>query len=261
MKKKSLILMLLVGAMMGTLLVGCGGSKDSSANTPIGDNSAVENQQEDVVNQESEVIVSTEGVVPTEVATEIPNGEDLPLIVSDETETVDDATFYGLEIVPSGQQVTRAWHIEETAPEGDIIAMNIELPITATVDVTTREDGKLVKTVTYAMQGGINMAGDWTVNIFDYNTGADLEAAGCEVTATAATRSEDGNIAYWSATIVYDETVDPVFLWTQVTTNFQSCARMIDTNFADYIADTNKVLDNYADLLGYEFSFWFLATK
>ena len=234
MKKRSLISVLLVGAIISTLLVGCGDKEK----IPVADNSAVENQQENVVNQESEVSTTTEGVAPTEV----PNGEDLPLIVPDEIETVDEATFYGLEIVPSGQQVTRAWHIEETAPEGDIIAMNIELPITATVDVTTREDGKLVKTVTYAMQGGINMAGDWTVNIFDYNTGADLEAAGCEVTATAATRSEDGNTAYWSATIVYDETVEPIFLWTQVTTNFQSCARENDTNFVDYIADTNKVL-------------------
>lgn len=260
MKKKSLISLLLVVAVLGTLLVGCGGNADASVNTPVADNSAVENQQEEVTNQESEVVVSTEEVVSTETA-EIPNGEDLPLTVPDETEaTVDDGTFYGLEIVPSGEQVTRAWHREQ--PDGEYWMGGVsELPITATVDVTTNADGKLVKTVTYAMQGGASMAGDWTVNIFDFNTGADLEAAGYEISASEATRSEDENTAYWSATIVYDETVEPIFLWTQVTTNYNVCSRNTDTNIAEYIADMNKDLANYTDLLAYEFSFWFLATK
>lgn len=178
--------------------------------------------------------------------------------------SVDDGTFYGLELVPSGQEVERSWHWEKnygTVESPDWDSVNSDLPIKVEITTTTRDDGMIEKTATYYMRGGVNMSGDWVVNVYDYATGLDLEAKGYEAFGSETTRSEDGKTVIWSVTIVHDETVDPVFLWTQVTNNFEMCYRTNITNDEEYFNATERVLDNFTDLLSFEGGYWFLATK
>lgn len=218
MKKRSLMTALLVGVM----LTGCGGAGGTSEAGSSGNaesNVTVETQQSEV---SSEVVADV-----TEIEMQSP--EDLPLATDFETaEVVDDGTFYGLEITPSGEEKWTFWHYEKnngTAEAPDWHSVNQDLLVKAEVTTNVTEDGKYEKTVTYTMKldNGGEMTGDWVLAILDYATGEDLiDKEGNSAYASGTTLSEDGS-QVWSATLVTPEETDSVFLWTQNTAGYEMC--------------------------------------
>ena len=183
MKKRSLMAMLLVGAM----LVGCGGSASAGSDAGNAGNATAENQQSSVSSEVAVDDTTESGVDDTEftgslVATEIGSietnlPEDLPL----STETVESSgtsegtltDFFGLKVTEYGVDGGPLYsYPDETAETGmlGVYAENI-----ATKEVGMTEDGKYKQTVTYNFKplGGysVDEVSDWTLFIFDAKTG------------------------------------------------------------------------------------------
>lgn len=250
MKKRSLMAVLLVGAM----LIGCGGSgstSDAGSSGNAESDVVVETQQSEV---STEVVNSDESLVAdvTEIEMQLP--EDLPLGTGSESSgVVDEGRIFGLKVTPYGQEVTKAWNIpfDAETQTGGVIA---DLPVKAEIEKTTTEDGKYATKVTYTIKFSGGMSGDWKVFVFDAVTGDSVLANDSvyDATASETTLLEDGTNV-WSATVVSPEESDLVFVWGQVDGDIHDLST-IDTDVAFNIAD-------YADVFsGSAYSDWVFLT-
>lgn len=165
MKKKNLITLLMVGAMVGSLLTGCGGSSE-----PV--ETATEATEEVAVEETVEEVATEEAVeeVVEEPVEEEPAEPDYPAIFDEwitplgETatplycQTVDDKS---LEVY----QITREDYPDITA----------ESSLTVTCDKVENEDGTFTSTFHYDWKNPADLPNslyfDWGTLIYDYNTG------------------------------------------------------------------------------------------
>ena len=216
MKKKNLIMSLVVGAMVGTMLVGCGDKVEPTVET------VVETQQDGVeTTEESTTESATVEAETAETTVEEATTEEVTEEPAEEF--VDDGTFYGFEIAPSGVETYfGSWGsiMEDGTVRylggGDVFPEDggYEGAIQADVETVDNGDGTITKTVTYTNKFG-GWGGDFVVAVFDYKTHEDLTARD-DVTASLSecTWINDKDWTF-TATVTAPSECDPVFVFTQ----------------------------------------------
>jgi len=171
MKKKNLITLLMVGAMVGSLLTGCGGSSEPAE-------TATEATEEVAVEEAVEEVATEETTEPEEAVEEVVEEP-----VEEEPAEPDYPAIFDEWITPLGETATPMYcqKVDDTSLEvyqitkEDYPDITAEASLTVTCDKVENEDGTFTSTFHYEWEKPADLANrwyhDWGTLMYDYNTG------------------------------------------------------------------------------------------
>ncbi len=204
--KKNLFNIMLVGVLLGVFLASCGTATEDAPN----EISVVQPET-----QNNEILRVVEEKTDSQAIVE-------PIIAVEDT-------FWGIDITPSGESVSKLWFDTQTNTQ-------IYSPVVANVETSITENGQYLKKVTYSFSAEQPLVGDYWVSILDYDTGKDIESAdGVSAWVSEATYI-DGVTSY---TVSYQSLneIDSVFVWCQDT-----------SKLSDYQFDYTPILNINGDI-------------